>query len=135
MNKKVLVIAPHPDDEVLGCGGSIKKLVSQGWDATVAVVTKGVAPLFTEQEVMVGRAEAKEAHQLLGVTETVYMDFPAAELDIQPHRELNQAVTDLLTQVKPDLMFIPFIGDLHRDHQRTFISCLVAARPFHEYQP
>lgn len=127
---KILVIAPHPDDEVLGVGGTMAKYASMGYEVHVAIVTKGYPPLFSEEIVMRGRDEALKAHELLGVKETYFLDkFPAAKLDTIPHSEINAALADIIQKVKPEILFIPFNGDIHLDHQMVFLSALVAARP------
>lgn len=79
--KKVLVIAPHPDDEILGAGGTIAKRVNAGYKVYVCIVTKGYPPLFDEAEIEKGRQEACKAHRLLGVSETFFLDFPAVRLE------------------------------------------------------
>ncbi|WP_406699021.1 PIG-L deacetylase family protein [Singulisphaera sp. Ch08] len=129
MKKRVLVIAPHPDDEVLGAGGVMARFAAEGADVFVAVVTKGGPPLFTEDFVEQARREAKEAHQILGVKETRFLDLPAAGLDSIPHRTVNAALVDVVKEFEPDLLFIPFNGDIHLDHQLIFLSSLVAVRP------
>ncbi|HEY0624971.1 PIG-L deacetylase family protein [Sphingomonas sp.] len=125
----VLVIAPHPDDEILGCGGTIARLAAAGHDVHVAIATRGAPPRYQEQEVERVRQEAAAAHALLGVTRTHHLDHPAAELDRVPHAELNATMAALLEAVKPDTLFLPFVGDIHLDHQLIFRSALVAARP------
>jgi len=127
---RVLVIAPHPDDEVLGVGGTIARLGHEGHDIFVAIVTRGdpsmFDPAFTEQ----GRQEALQAHRILGVRDTIFLDgYPAALLDTIPHSQLNAALGKLFCDVKPAILFLPFNGDLHRDHRLVFESALVAARP------
>lgn len=117
---KLLIIAPHHDDEVLGVGGTIAKYAAERAEVYVAIVTEGNASEC---------AEAKAAHKLLGVKETIFLSFPAAELDTVPHRDVNIKLCDLISEIKPELLFIPFIGDIHLDHQRIFLSSLVAARP------
>lgn len=126
---RVLIIAPHPDDEVLGCGGTIAKLSAQGHEVFVAIATKARPPLFSEEFVAQGRQEAKQAHELLGVKETIFCDLPAAALDTTEHSRVNQEMDRLLKDIKPTELFIPFIGDMHLDHQHIFLSSLVAARP------
>jgi N-acetylglucosamine malate deacetylase 1 len=135
MNNRVLVIAPHPDDEVLGVGGTMAKFASEGAEVYVAIVTKGYPPDFTEETVQKDRAEALAAHQVLGVKETIFLSFPAARLDSVPHCEVNSQLIDLLQKLHPDIIFIPFNGDIHLDHQRVFLSALVAARPNSSYAP
>jgi N-acetylglucosamine malate deacetylase 1 len=126
----VLVVAPHPDDEVLGAGGTIARLASEGRDVHVVIVTKGGPPLFDEAFIERGRAEAREAHRLLGVKETVFLDgFPAALLDTIPQSTLNAGLREAIDGVEPELLFIPFPGDLHIDHRMVAEAAFVATRP------
>jgi LmbE family N-acetylglucosaminyl deacetylase len=128
--KKAIVFAPHPDDEILGVGGTIAKLVESGWDITVVIVTKGFTPMFDEELIERGRKEAKEAHSFLGVKRTIFLDkYPAAKLDQVSHSELNHDLEMVMTEVNPKLIFIPFLGDIHNDHQLIFRSLMVASRP------
>lgn len=126
---RALVLAPHPDDEVLGPGGTVAKLADGGTDVSVLIVTKGMPPEFDSSTVETVRTEARAAQALLGVKSTLFLDFPAADLDTIPHRDTNRAFADIFESLRPDLLLIPFNGDLHRDHQRTFLSAMVAARP------
>lgn len=125
----VLVIAPHPDDEVLGCGGTIARLSAAGREVHVAIATTGQPPRYDAASVKAVRDEAAAAHALLGVTRTHYLDLPAAELDRIGHADINRAMDGLFEQVDPETVLMPFIGDIHLDHQLVFRSCLVAARP------
>jgi LmbE family N-acetylglucosaminyl deacetylase len=132
----VLVIATHPDDEVLGVGGTIARLVDEGKQVTVTIVTRGDSLMFDEKLVEQGREEAREAHRLLGVKETLFLDkFPAAKLDQVPHHELNRALQELIQTMQPSVLFIPFVGDIHLDHQLVFKSALVAVRPQGQFAP
>jgi LmbE family N-acetylglucosaminyl deacetylase len=126
---RALVIAPHPDDEVLGCGGTMARLAAMGREVHVAVMTRGMPPRFDEAAADAVRAEARAAHALLGVHRTHWRDFPAAELDRVAHADLNKAMKDLVTEIAPDTLFLPFLGDIHLDHQLVFASAMVAARP------
>lgn len=132
---KVLVIAPHPDDEILGCGGTIARLSQSGAEVVVAIVTRGMAPQFSDEFVSNIRAEAKTSHTMVGVTETVYLDLPAAALETVPATKLNGTLAKLVQDVRPDTLFVPFVGDIHTDHQLTFLAAMVAARPRDEYAP
>ncbi|SRR5579883_382476 len=126
---QILIIAPHPDDEVLGCGGTIAKLAAEGHDVVVAIITKASTSLFPKELIEQGRKEALLAHKLLGVKDTIFCDLPAAGLDKTDHSEINQVLGKLISEFEPDMLFIPFLGDMHLDHQRIFVSALVAARP------
>jgi LmbE family N-acetylglucosaminyl deacetylase len=129
MSKKVIVIAPHPDDEILGVGGTIARFSDEGVEVYIVIITKGYPPLFDEESINIGRKEALEAHKFLNVKETFFLSFPAANLDSIPSREINDKLIDIFKDIKPDIIFIPFNGDIHIDHQRIFLSALVAARP------
>lgn len=126
---RALVLAPHPDDEVLGCGGAMARIASGGGHVEVAVVTRGQPPRFDPVQADEVRAEALEAHALLGVKQTHFLDLPAAELDCIPRADLNQAIAGVLAKAQPDTLFVPFVGDLHFDHGLVFEAALVAARP------
>lgn len=132
---RVLIMAPHPDDEVLGCGGTIAKLSKTGDDVFIAIATKARPPQFCEEIVAQGRKEAKLAHEILGVKETIFCDLPAAALDTTEHREINHTLSQLVHDIKPQVLFVPFLGDIHLDHQHIFLSALVATRPNQSYFP
>ena len=79
MKNKLLVVAPHADDEIIGCGGTIAKAVNQGDEVYIVIVTNanlGAPELFNEESIKKVRSEAIKAHKYLGVKETVFLDFP-----------------------------------------------------------
>ena len=126
---KVLVVSPHPDDEVLGAGGTIARLASEGNDVTVAVVTKGWKPLFADSQVEQVRSEARSANEVLGVKSLRFMDLPVTKLNKIPKHELNKEFEQLMNEEEPELVFLPFCGDLQEDHRQVFDACMVALRP------
>ena len=132
---KVMVIAPHHDDEVLGVGGTIARYASGGAEVYIVIVTRGFTPDYTEESCRQDIIEAKAAHQLLGVKESIFLSFPAAKLDTIPHRDVNVQLANLIQKIQPDTLFIPFVGDIHLDHQSIFLSSLVAVRPNGNYTP
>lgn len=129
MTQRVLVVAPHPDDEVLGPGGTVAKLAAGGAEVGVVIVTKTGPPLFTHDVLETGRREARAAHHVLGVKETRFLSFPAAGLDTVPHWEVNAALSEVFRDLQPSMVFVPFAGDVHLDHQLAFLSTLVCCRP------
>lgn len=131
----VLVVAPHPDDEVLGAGGTMARLAGQGREVHVAIVTRGRAPRFSAAQTAAVRREAEAAHAHLGVAQCHWLGFPAAELAEQPHGALNQALSTLMEEIAPALVLAPHPGDIHLDHQLSFLSTLVAARPHQPRYP
>lgn len=131
--KKVLVIAPHPDDEILGCGGTMIKHIEAGDEVFVCIATKGCLPLFSPESVEKVRNEAKKCHNLIGVKKTFFLDFPAAMMEKVERYEMNGKVLDVIREVQPDIVFIPHWGDMQKDHQMVAEACMVALRP--KYEP
>ena len=136
MSKKVLVVAPHPDDEVLGCAGIIQNRVDSGSLVYIAIMTNGnigAPELFPIEGTLRGREEAIAAHKVLGVTETYFFDFPAPRLDTFPSYKISIELGKLIQSLKIDELFIPHRGDIHKDHRVIYESALVAARPVNEH--
>ena len=124
-----LVIAPHHDDEILGVGGTIAKMIASGHEMNVCVVTKGCAPLFDENVVEQVRRESNLAHERIGIKKTYYLDYPAAMLETVDRYKLNGAILEAIVETKPDVVFIPHRGDMQIDHKIVADACMVALRP------
>ena len=129
----VLVIAPHPDDEILGVGGTIAKRAFNGDNVYVCVVTKAGEPLFREELVEQGRKECREADRLLGIKETFFLDFPAVRLEEVPRYKLNDGLMQAVQKVKPDEVYIPHRGDMQLDHKMIVDAVMVALRPKYDH--
>jgi len=132
MKKKVLIIAPHNDDDILGCGGSMAKNQKNGVETYVAVVTNGhvgAPELFKKEGTEKVRKEALKAHRFLGIKETFFLDFPAPRLDTIPSYKLSIEIEEIIRKNYITDLYIPHRGDIHKDHRITFEASLVAARP------
>jgi LmbE family N-acetylglucosaminyl deacetylase len=125
----ILVIATHPDDEVLGCGGTIARHASRGDRVDVLVVTRGAPDLYSDEQVGRLRKELEAAHAILGVSAVHFLDFPAPRLDLVPAHELADSIGAQLAAIRPATVYIPHRVDLHSDHRCVFGAALVAARP------
>lgn len=126
---KVLVIAPHPDDEIIGVGGTISKRVKNGDEVYVCIVTKGQEPLYSKESVEQVRIECKEADKYLGIKETIFLDFPAVMLETVPRYEFNGKIAEVIQKINPDEVYIPHRGDMQIDHQMVADGAMVAIRP------
>lgn len=126
---KVLVFAPHPDDEIIGVGGTIAKRAKEGDEVYVCVVTKGGLPLFNPDFIEQGRRECREADAKLGVKETIFLDFPAVMLETVPRYEFNGKIAEVVQRINPDEVYIPHRGDMQIDHQMVVDAAMVAVRP------
>jgi N-acetylglucosamine malate deacetylase 1 len=132
MNRVVVVVAPHPDDEVLGCGATIARHKAAGDKVLVVIATNayyGAPELYSRRDVSRVRKEAKEAHRILGVHETIFMDFPAPALNAFPMYKISNAFQEIFNSYKPSILYLPFSGDLHFDHKVVYSAALVAGRP------
>lgn len=133
MTKNILVLAPHPDDEVLGCGATMAKYASAGHKVFVLVATRGSKKLYADDRIENVRNEALRAHKVLGVTETFFLDFPAPELDTVPLADISREIARILSENKIHTLYLPHRGDIHNDHRVVFNAGLVAARPVGDY--
>ena len=131
--KRILAIAPHPDDEILGCGGTLARHVRNGDQVYVVIVTRGTPKLYKDQQIENVRNEARAAHRIIGVKETVFLDFHAPELDVTSQADISRALSKYIQQFKIDCLYLPHRGDIHHDHTAVFNGGLVAARPVGDY--
>ena len=122
---RVIVIAPHNDDEILGVGGTMAKLVKLGHEVIVCEVTAGD---LKDDIVQLQKKEAIASHKLMGV-KTCFMDLPVVGLREMKTTELNGAFQKTLLELGPDIVFLPHHGDMHIDHRMTVEAAMVALRP------
>ena len=127
---KVFVLAPHPDDEILGAGGSIACHVAKGDEVHIGILTRGNPTIYGDEAIARVRTEALQAHRLLGVTSTLFCDeLPAPGLDSVPCHLVADKIRSWLQEIKPALLYTPHAGDMHLDHRVAHHAALVAARP------
>ena len=131
---KILVIAPHPDDETLGLGGSIKKFTKLGVKVKVVIVSGHKPPLYSAKDYKITFNESKKVFKLLNVHSYYDLDLVATKLNEIPTSSLNNKITKVLSDFKPDVLFIPF-PDRHIDHRIVFESSIVASRPKTNFYP
>lgn len=134
MHKSILILAAHPDDEVLGCGGTIAKLVDEGATVNVAFVADGVFSRIGEesaqqQELSARRTAAKRACAILGVKSVSFGDFPDNRMDTIPLLDITQAIEALIAKHQPEMVFTHHAGDVNIDHRRLHEAVVTACRP------
>jgi LmbE family N-acetylglucosaminyl deacetylase len=126
---KILVIAAHPDDETLGCGGTILKHTKKGNDVFLCIATRPEAKDYGADVVKEKRKEALAVAKALGVKESIFCEWPTKMLDTYPQVEINDKLGEVVNKVKPEIVYIPHAGDVHQDHRVLFEASLVACRP------
>ena len=128
---KVVVIAPHLDDETLGVGGTIAKMIEQGHEVVIVILTghgEEKHPLWPHASWDIVRAEALKAWAILGAKSHIFLDLPAAMMADHAVWKINEITKKLIDDLRPDILFVPFIYDLHKDHREAFHSLSVAWR-------
>jgi len=129
MNKKrILVVAPHPDDETLGVGGTIAKYSEQGHEVTVLVVSGHLPPLYPRAAYDTTVNEAREAFAVLGVAHAHFLEIPATLIGAEPIHVVNRRIGEVVSNVAPHVVLSPY-PDRHVDHRLVFDSVMVATRP------
>lgn len=132
MNESILVIAPHADDEIIGCGATMAQAIERGIKVYVLIATNahvGAPDLYTKERMERVRREALDAHAFLGVEETFFMEFPAPSLNNYPEYLISLQMVEIIKKIKPKILYLPFPGDMHQDHKAIYRASLVAARP------
>ena len=117
---KIIIFAPHPDDDLIGCGGSIVKHIKQGNEVTIVYMTSGDAGSlkYTKVELAeIREKEAKNATKILGVTNLVFLKNPDGYLEY--NKENLTKIVGLIRENKPNIVYIPHKFDAHKDHMKT----------------
>jgi LmbE family N-acetylglucosaminyl deacetylase len=125
-NKRILVLAAHPDDETLGCGGAIKKLSDEGHDIQLLTFTDGVGSRRAGEENR--NPKLKLVSDILGISKYSSGNFPDNAMDSIPLLEVCKFIESNV-DYDPDIIFTHFIGDLNIDHQIVTKAALSAFRP------
>jgi LmbE family N-acetylglucosaminyl deacetylase len=125
---KILVIAPHPDDEVLGMGGTIKKLSKKN-KIILCVVSEGATAQYKDKKMIkVRRDSCKKTAKILGISQTIFLDYPDMRLNLS-HLDINKKLEEIIEKYRPEIVYTAPKNDLNLDHQMVFNSTLVACRP------
>ncbi len=124
---KVLVIAAHPDDELLGCGGTLIKHVENGDEVRALLVCEGESLRYQGD---VGQASATEqAAAIIGFSQVVRCDFPDQRLDTFTLVDIIKPIEQMVDSYRPDIVYVQNGGDINRDHQIVYEAASVALRP------
>ena len=127
----ILVIAAHPDDEVIGLGGTIIKHVSGGDKVFLSIITDGGFANYQEKGEKLSikrKKECLQASKTLGIAKVFFHDLPDAKLDTIPQTEINKILEEDINRVKPAIVYTHNSTDLHSDHRIVCASTKIAAR-------
>lgn len=131
----VLVIAAHPDDEVLGCGGTIARLAREGHDVFISILGEGVSSRYPRREdadpnlLRALHGDSRRAADVLGAREVFLHGLPDNRFDTVPLLDVVKILEGLIGRLRPTVVYTQHGGDLNVDHVRVFRAALTATRP------
>ncbi len=131
----VLVVAAHPDDEILGCGGTMARLSREGHEVRIAIVAEGMSSRYAQredadqQQLKHLHARAQQAANKVGAKELVLCKLPDNRLDTVPLLDVVKLVEELITRFRPEAIYTHHPGDLNVDHGVVHRAVLTATRP------
>lgn len=127
----VLVVAAHPDDEVLGCGATIRWHVLMGDRVSVVFMADGESsrPGSSKKEIEQRRIMANDVAELLGTEPPIFLDYPDNKMDTFPLLKVVNDLEAVINNIQPDTIYTHHTGDLNIDHQITNRAVFTAARP------
>lgn len=131
MKKKILILSPHADDEILGCGGTMSRYVRYGHDINVLILTNanyGAPEIYSKDEIKQIRDESKLANKFIGTRKLFFENLPALTLTNYPIYKISNIINKYLSTIKPEIIFIPSINDIHDDHKIIFKAAKVSLR-------
>jgi N-acetylglucosamine malate deacetylase 1 len=128
---KILAIAAHPDDETLGCAGTLLKHRADGDEVAWLIVSKTHEPQWTPEMIARKSNEVDAVAKRLGTTEHRHLDFPAAALETVPLGDIMKAIKGFIDEVRPDVVYLVHGGDVHTDHRVVYDATMSVIKPFH----
>ncbi|MBO7920747.1 PIG-L family deacetylase [Alteromonas sp. K632G] len=131
MNKKVVVFAPHPDDESLGCGGTLLKHKSLGHEVHWCIVTDmSASDAYTQEQKKQRVNTVEQVAKLYEFDSVINLGFQPAGLDNVPMGQLLNALKDTLESIKPDTLYLPYAFDVHSDHKVVYQAIISVTKTF-----
>ncbi|MBU4376259.1 MAG: PIG-L family deacetylase [Candidatus Omnitrophica bacterium] len=135
---RILVIAAHPDDEILGCGGTVARLINEGHEAYALILGEGITSRYAkgsnrmEKDLKALRSSIERANRVIGVKKVYPLNFPDNRFDAVPTLDIVKNIEAVKNRVKPQIIFTHHWRDLNIDHRITFNAVLTACRPVEE---
>ncbi|WP_169776840.1 PIG-L deacetylase family protein [Campylobacter mucosalis] len=136
MKTKILIVAAHPDDEVLGCFGTVARLIKQGYEAHTLILGEGKTSRdnkrdtdLKKDELQILNKEIITANKLIGIDKIFTQNFPDNRFDSIDLIDIIKAIESVKNEIKPDIIFTHYKDDLNIDHQITYNAVITATRP------
>ena len=126
----ILVLAPHPDDESIGCGGTLLKRRAAGHDLHWVIVTEMTSPDYSAERIARRETEIEAVRAHYPFASVTRLGHPTAHLDRVDIAELVQGIAQAIAEIQPAEMFVPFPGDAHSDHRAVHDAAVAASKWF-----
>jgi N-acetylglucosamine malate deacetylase 1 len=126
----VLCIAPHPDDETIGCGGTLLRHVAEGAKVHWLVVTEMTPDMFSTERMARRRVEIDTVADRYGFASVQMLGFGTTKLDAHPMSEVVSAMSRVFAEVQPNTVFVPYRNDVHSDHTVVFDAAIACCKSF-----
>jgi LmbE family N-acetylglucosaminyl deacetylase len=132
---KILVVAAHPDDEILGCGGTMTRLAREGHEVRIAILAEGMSSRYAQREEVDPQQmkglhfHAQQAADKIGAKELILCKLPDNRLDTVPLLDVVKTVEELVARFHPEVIYTHHPGDLNVDHGVVHRAVLTATRP------
>jgi len=139
MSKKILIVAAHPDDEVLGCFGTVARLIKEGYEAYTLILGEGKTSRDKQRvvenkkdEIEVLNTEIQKANDMIGIKKVFVESFADNRFDSVDLLDIIKVISRVKEEVKPDIIFTHYEHDLNIDHQLTYKAVITATRPMED---
>jgi len=136
MNKILLIVAAHPDDEILGCGATVAKYIDNGYKAYTLILGEGKTSRDDSRDVQNKTEELSllnneiiDANRVLGIEKTFVETFPDNRFDSVDLLDIIKVVSSVIDEVQPNIIFTHYENDLNIDHKLTYKAVITATRP------
>jgi len=128
---KVIVLSPHPDDEVLGCGGTILRHIKNGDSVVWIIATSMFAETgFTKERIDSRQNEIDRVGKMFGIAKTYQLGFPTTFLSEIGERKIIDAISKIFNAEQPEVIYLPNRSDAHSDHKMVFDASIACTKSF-----
>lgn len=127
---RVIIFSPHPDDETLGCGGTILRHIEEGDEVHWVIFTKHEPESWSTEQILKREKEIDRVSKLYSFSSIIKFEYPAATLDQILTAPIIQRIQKLCDKLSASIIYLPFPGDAHSDHEVVYNSVIAASKSF-----